>query len=118
MPEEITINQELKIIEVMSYGDVTREESMASVKTLEELISKTGIKRVLSDTREQQSVPSATDIYNFASSLPRDMKCAVVLSDYQTTAVDVEFADTVAHNRGILIKKFSSREDALEWLDV
>ena len=46
MPEDISVNEELEIIEVDSYGKVTRQDSVKSVATLMELMEKTGITKL------------------------------------------------------------------------
>ena len=116
MPETITVNYELGIIEVSSYDDVTYEDTMASVATLKRLKAETGIKQVLSDARKQKSVPDTADVFEFASSLPRDMKIAIIVSADQPTVEDVSFVDAVASNRGAVIKLVTSRQQALDWL--
>jgi hypothetical protein len=116
MPEQITVRKELGIIEVDSYGSVTREDSLSSLAALEELMKETGITRVLSDTRKQESTPSTVDIFDFGAHLPQSMKLAVIVSERQPTAHNVAFVDDVAYNRGVNIKVFGSRSEALEWL--
>jgi len=116
MPEDITVNKKLGIIEVNSYGKVTHEDSLASLATLEALIKETAILKVLSDTQKQDSAPSTFNIYDFGVNLPRQLKIAIIASKDQTTSQDVTFLDNVAHNRGVNIKIFSSRNEALEWL--
>ena len=116
MPETITVNKELGIIEILSYGDVTYEDTMASVATLKRLKDETGITQVLSDARKQKNVPDTTDIFEFASSLPRDMKIAIIVSADQPTVEDVSFVDAVASNRGAVIKLVTSRQQGLDWL--
>ncbi|MBW1812578.1 MAG: dephospho-CoA kinase [Deltaproteobacteria bacterium] len=49
MPEEITVNKELGIIEVFSYGKVTREDSESSMASLEKIINETNFTKVLAD---------------------------------------------------------------------
>ena len=116
MPETITVNKELGIIEVLSYDDVTHEDTMASVATIKRLKAETGITKVLSDARKQKSVPDTTDLFEFASSLPRDMKIAIVVSFEQPTVDDVSFLDAVASNRGAVIKLVTSKQQGLDWL--
>jgi hypothetical protein len=116
LPEEITLNKELGIIEVLSHGKVTGKDCSRSLALLKELIRTSGVHKVLSDTRKQKSTPSTMDIFNFGVSLPTSIKLAVIVSESQPTLNDVAFVDNVAHNRGVNIKKFTSRSEALEWL--
>ena len=116
MPETITFNRELGIIEVDSYGEVTSEDSQASLALLEQLLRETGTNLVLSDTRRQEATPSTIDVFQFGSQLPRSIRLAVIVSAEQPTADDVSFVSDVAANRGVEIKIFSTREEALKWL--
>lgn len=116
MSEEITINNELGIIEVFSHGKLTHEDSISSIAAIEKLMNETGVMKVLSDTRKQVSAPSTTGIFEFGARLPRSVKIAVIVSEEQPTAEDVSFLENVALNRGVNIKTFSSSEDALGWL--
>ena len=116
MPEEITVIKELGIIEVFSYGKVTREDSESSMASLEKIINETNFTKVLADTRKQESAPGTMDIFNFGELLPRSIKIAILATGEQSTAQDVKFAENVAYNRGVNIKTFTSKEKALEWL--
>jgi len=116
MSENITVNKELGIIEILSYGKVSHEDSLSSLATLQALIGESGIRKVLSDTRKQDFQPRTMNIYDFGKQLPRKVKIAVIVSQDQPTAGAVSFLDDVAYNRGINIRLFSSRSEALEWL--
>ncbi|RKY82085.1 hypothetical protein DRQ07_02315 [candidate division KSB1 bacterium] len=116
MPEKITFNEKLGIIEILSFGDVTREDSLLSLKKINELMEQTGCRKLLSDTRKQESTPDAADIYNFGKNLPHSIKLAVIVSENQPTLDDVVFVDNVAYNRGINVKMFHSKDTAVKWL--
>lgn len=118
MPETVNINSELNIIEVMSFGDVTEEDAKSSLFSVERLSRETGISKVLVDTTEEKSLPEIFDIYRFASNLPRGVSFAVLVKESQDTKREVHFIETVAINRGLLVQKFTSRNEALKWLDV
>lgn len=116
MPEDITVNKKLGIIEVNSFGVVTEKDSLSSLATLAKLMKDTGITRVLTDTRKQESTPSTLQIFEFGSRLPLSMRLAVIVTEKQPTADDVAFVGNVAYNRGLDIKTFRSRNKALKWL--
>ena len=116
MPEDVTINDDLRIIEVYSHGSVSKENILASIASVKQITNETGIKSVLVDTTEEKTFPSAVGIINFVEQLPRYTKFAVLVSSDQVTKDDVEFAETAAYNRGFLLKIFTSKKEAIEWL--
>ncbi len=116
MPENITINKELGIIEVHSYGDVTRDDLDLSLATVNQIGKDTGIRMVLIDTTEQETFPNITDIFYFTKKLPQNFEFAVVISEKQPTKDSHDFIETVAVNRSINVKEFFSKEKAIEWL--
>ena len=116
MPENITINKELGIIEVHSYGDVTRDDLELSLATINQIAEDTGIRMVLVDTTEQETIPTITDTFYFVVKLPETFRFAIVVSEKQSSKDDQDFLDTVAYNRFINVKEFFSRKEAVEWL--
>ncbi len=116
MPENITINKELGIIEVHSYGDVTREVLDLSLVTLKQIAEDTGIRMVLVDTTEQETMPTITDIFYFVVKLPETFRFAIIVSEKQSSKDDQDFLETVAYNRFFNVKEFFSRKEAVEWL--
>ncbi len=118
MPETVNIKSELNIIEVISFGDVTVEDVTATLPSVVKLSRETGINKVFVDTTEEKSLPETFAIYNFASKLPRSLSFAVLVKESQDTKRDVHFIETVAMNRGLLVQTFTSRNEALKWLDV
>ncbi len=116
MPENITINKELGIIEIYSYGDVTREDLDLSLATVNQIREDTGIIMVLVDTTEQEKMPSIMDVFDYAEKLPQTFRFAIVVSEKQPTINNHNFIETVAVNRSINMKDFFSREEAVEWL--
>ena len=116
MPEEIRINLELEIIEVLSYGKVTGDTLDASLQEVIRLEKETGINRILVDTTNQTEMPGVMTVYNFANELPRNIRFAVVASEQQVTKEDQDFFETVARNRGFIVREFASRDKAITWL--
>lgn len=116
MPENITINKELGIIEVHSYGNVTREDLDLSLVTVKQIKEDTEIKRVLIDTTEQEKMPSIMDIFEFVEKLPETFRFAIVASEKQPTKDNHDFLETAAANRLLNVKKFFSRKEAIDWL--
>ena len=116
MPEDIIINRDLGIIEVHSYGNVTGDTLDASLTKVKQIEENTGIGKVLVDTTEQDTMPSTFTIFQFAEKLPRDFRFAIIVSEKQATRLDQDFFETVARNRGFIVKEFISKEKAIAWL--
>lgn len=115
MPEELRIDKDRRTVEVRSYGIVSREDIAASIAAVQDIAAAEGISNVLVDATEQESMPSIVDIYELFSNHPGGLRVAVV-GTKQPTAGDIQFAETVAVNRGIRIKVFPSRADTEKWL--
>jgi hypothetical protein len=58
MPESVTLNEELGIIEVHSFNTISTEDISSSVNLVQHISNETGIKKVLVDTLEQEAMPS------------------------------------------------------------
>jgi hypothetical protein len=116
VPEDIRVNKELGVIEIDSHNKVSYEDGLSSLAMLQELLGKSGIRKVLADTRKQDFQPSTMNIYDFGTRLPQNVQIAVIISQNQPTADDISFLDNVAFNRGVNIRLFGTRSDALEWL--
>ena len=117
MPEEVFINKELGIIEVRSCGIVTREDLSCVLEPIETLSKETGINKVLVDTSEEKQLPAILDLDDFGATIPTFLKVALVVTEEQPTAKRATFVRNAASIRGVQIETFTSREDALEWLN-
>ena len=115
MPEELRVDKDRRVVEVRSYGVVSREDMAASIASVQDIADAEGITNVLVDATAQESMPSTLDIFDLFSNHPGGVAVAVV-GTKQPTAGDLEFAETVAVNRGIRIKVFPSPADAEKWL--
>jgi hypothetical protein len=117
MPDEVRLNEEMGIIEVNSYGVVTKDDILGSIEKIQQIQSESGIDKLLVDTTRQETLPSPIEIFELFSVYPREIKTALLVNTSQTTAKDVEFVETVALNRGKHMKVVHDREQALQWLD-
>lgn len=117
MPEKITLNEQRGIIEVSSYGVVTKQEIMNTVDAALKITRGRGINKVLVDTREQTAMPDSSEIVEIFSDFPDDFKVAMLVSEEQPTLKSIAFFETVAVNRFFKYRIFSSEEDALAWLN-
>ena len=116
MPENVTYNEELGIIEVNSYGTVSLKDISSSINLVQDISNETGIKKILVDALEIESMPSITNIFNLARAFPRNVKIAVLCSKEQTAFKDILFTEKAALYQGISIQLFTSQTDALQWL--
>jgi hypothetical protein len=117
MPEEVTIREDLQIIHVDSYGDVTAEDLLVSIEAVMRIHKEQGITRVFVDATKETSLPSTFPSFDVGSKMAaavRTIRIAVLGNP--ALAEDLRFIETVALNRGATIKVFYSREAALAWL--
>jgi hypothetical protein len=119
MPEVVTVREDLGIIEVRSYGEVSEQELTSSREEVSEIIRERGIKKVLVDACDLTSLPSTFPLFLFGKSFAdedilRTMMMAAVTSE--KTTKDVAFIETVARNRGVEMRIFDSTDAAIDWL--
>ena len=114
MPEEVTIREDLKVIQVTSHGVVTEEDFKATLDAILRIREEQGLTKVFVDATKVTSYPSTISIYEFGS------KAAAILKGIQ---VDIAvppgiretpvFFENVTRNRGAYISTFDSPEVAL-----
>jgi hypothetical protein len=100
MPETLTVNEELKIIESKSSGDLKPEEMRHTMGEATKINQATGIKLGLVDMTKVTSLPKTFDLFQLAKELPRQFKIALVCKKEQAIRKQLAFAETVAINRG------------------
>jgi hypothetical protein len=118
MPETISVNRELGIIEVHSSDDISEADLIESIMSVKKISLEEGIQRVLVDVCLQSSMPDLGALFKFAKSFPAALKFAVWISQNQTTIAEVEFVQLAAANRGSQIQLFTERESAISWLGI
>ncbi len=116
MPETVTLNEKLGVIEVRTFGDVTTEDIANAEREVERIQGETGIDKVLADSSGQASLPETTDMFQVASAIPKSRRIAVLISEGQPTEDDVLFSESIALSCGALYRVFYSKEEALDWL--
>ena len=116
MPDELTINEELQIIEIRSQGEVRLEDAAESMKKAIRIHEEIGINRLLIDTAELTKLPSTVSVFNFFSQVSDDLFFAIIVKEESFSGEMLSFGETVAVNRGKNVKVFTNREVALEWL--
>jgi hypothetical protein len=116
MPERVRINEDLDLIEIQSYCDVSIEDIAESLARVRRICADTGRSRVLVDTTDQTSLPNTTDLFELFSTHPLDFRVAILMEKPTATAGDLAFIETVARNRNVTMKLFRTRDEALAWL--
>jgi hypothetical protein len=116
MPEEVFVNRDLGVIEVRSFGAVSREDLAGSVEQIETLSKETGFSKVLVDISEEEELPNVLDLDDFGGTIPGFLKVAVVAVEGLPTAKKADFLRNVASVKGAQMELFTSRDEALEWL--
>lgn len=116
MPENIKVDDETGIIEVLSYGKVTKGDIAESIKHIYHIQEDKGFNKVFVDATGLETMPSISGIYELFSNLSREIRLAVLAHESQTTANDISFVETVGINRGVRVKIFKQKDKALQWL--
>ena len=113
---KIKFNKDDKIIEVLSFGIETSESLSNQVDEIVHLSKKEKVFNVLIDTINQEKFSSITDVFRFMSTLPTYLNYAIYLKNEQQTFDEMEFGVIVSKNRGINVKNFKSRVEAIKYL--
>ena len=116
MAHELKVNKKSGIIELRSYGSVTREDVAESMKMVNRLSEETGIRLLFVDSREVDAMPNTTDVFELTSKFPRFLKIGVLITADTELTETYKFGETVGFNRGIPIRVFVSESEAIEWL--
>jgi hypothetical protein len=117
MPERVTIEENLRIIHVDSYGDVTAKDLQGSIKAVARINKEHGFTKVFVDATKETSLPSTFHSFDIGSQLANAVRLLrVAVLGSTRLKKNLTFIETVAHNRGALVKVFYSRKDAMAWL--
>ena len=117
MPEEVSILEDLEIIRVDSYGQVTEGDLLASMEEILAIQKERGLSRVFIDASRETALPSTHPLHQFGSVLSQSattLKFAVLISDQ--VREDLQLLETVTQNRGMQVRMFDSSVEALAWL--
>lgn len=101
-------------------GNWSLQDSFAARAESAQLQRTHGIQSILVDMRNAHSELSTIELFDFFASF-QDVyipgtKHAVLDSEKTHTLADAQFAETVARNRGIIMKMFHEYDEALAWL--
>lgn len=119
MAYDIHIHEE-DIVFIRFYEVSTLEENIKARDAVIQMCRDSGINLILADWRDAKAdaTISKKDLYDFGSSWQPNMsyRIATVVSVDEKTRHDIEFADTVAYNRGLISKIFQNVDEAIDWL--
>ena len=118
MPDKISIDEELKLLTILSYGKVTSDDISESIDTLTKLFHEGKIDKVLVDTTKQESVPSFSKLFTLSERFPPGLKIALFATKEQLTYVNLDFFELTSKNKHKMVQVFNSISEAKEWLHI
>lgn len=118
MPERVSVDDKHGIILIESSNLVGTDDLSKSLAAVLKIAQNTGFTKVMVDASALVLLPSLLHLHIFADELSmrtKGFKHAIVVSEYSPKTL--EHVETAAMNRGTNIKIFTSRTDALDWLN-
>ena len=123
MPYEVEVDEENAIVVVRVWGSATRGDHLAARNEAAKLCDKFKLKKLMIDLQDLKTGKGISMIgcFRFGESLtqgllPNDIRIAHVMPADKKAYQAVEFAATVAQNRGGAVKDFATSSDAKQWL--
>lgn len=121
MPWQSSFNPQLRHVEMKISGVVTRDELAAACDSAVSLVLKHGVLCVLTDCTGLEGGYTITDLYFLSERLAakeqaRQIREAVLLSLRPEIRGTIRFWETACINRGLKVRAFEHREEALSWL--
>ena len=118
MPETVTIDENLGIVRIESYGDVTAEDFKATLAPALRIHKERGFARGFVDATKVTSYPSTIPIYDFGTHAAESLGGLRIAIATPAGRFDdaPSFFETVARNRGAHVRVFDSEDAALAWL--
>ncbi len=117
MPQMVTVREDLNVIHVESYGDVTADDLRLSMEAVVKFHQNCNISKLFINATYEQSLPTTMPLFDFGAKVARvlgTLKIAVAKSP--KTAEKRRFMETVIRNRGADLRIFDSKDAALKWL--
>lgn len=117
MPETVTVDEDLGIVRIESYGDVNAEDFRATLELALRFHEERGLTKGFVDATKVTSYPSTSSIFDFGSRAAASLKgIKVAIAAPPGMLDDPVFFETVARNRGAKLMVFDSPDAALAWL--
>jgi hypothetical protein len=122
MAWSVTYNPALDVIEELFCGQVTAAEFREAVSKRISLEKETGSSKILNDVSDVEVDASIMDIYDFPNKQyneegsNRGVRMALIMPNSSKAMALAEFFVTVCLNRGWMVKEFTDRQRAIDWL--
>lgn len=121
MPFTTTYLTDVRTVSITYEGEVERADGEAAIAATGELVAEHGSHRFLADCSSLEVRTSLFDVMAFVerlSSLGVESieKEAVVLPRDSAAADQIAFFETASRNRGLNVRLFRDRAEALAWL--
>ena len=122
MPSTLEYNPELGIVQLKYVGRVTGDEFKETTFEAQDLAKKNNTNLFLIDDSELEDAGLLHDLYNLPAlyeelGVDRVSKVALLLPRLSAAAAeDARFYETICVNRGWLVKVFTERQEAINWL--
>jgi hypothetical protein len=118
MPEIVSINKELGLILINSIDLVGVADLTESIESVLQIANHHGLNKVMIDATALKLLPSFLHLHSFAYELSRltpNIKYAIIIS--KQSPKEASDIAKFAQDRGVIIKVFTSKDDALTWLE-
>jgi len=120
MPWELHTHHDSKVIEIVYRGLVTAPELERAAECAYPASQSTGFHRILADCSSLEGGHSLIDLYLLAGNVA-NKAAGVPFREAVVFAADVgqeriQFWETTCVNRGLDVRAFEIRDDALRWL--
>ena len=121
MPWSVQLLPGRSVVETVYAGLLSAEELRAAVEATLKLSLASGTATFLGDCSALKGGHSVFDLYELAkvvATLPNkaQFREALLIAPDTTSREDVEFWETTCINRGLKVRLFENRDEALAWL--
>lgn len=122
MSHSVEFHPDLGVVETVYAGALSRAELETAVKETIDVGREHNAFRYLADCRTLEGGHSLVDLYNMASLVEASginldgLREAVLLPDSAGAVDNVSFWESTSFNRGLNVKLFKDRDEALNWL--
>jgi hypothetical protein len=120
MAYTLRFHPDKKIVLLRHTGQLTMEDALQARAAAVPWLNEIGLWRLLADIREAELSLSLAELFSFnashAEAFPKGTRIACVFSPDKARLEDVQFSETVAQNRGAMLRVFVQEPEALDWL--
>lgn len=116
MPYDVRFIEKEDIIEVISSGDLTKQDMERTRDEIIKICMEKFARKILVDATILKSTPAKYEMYFVLTGFPEGLKVAFVVSVFSEILNGVAFMEYVGEKQGQTVKIFRSREAAKKWL--